>query len=275
MANKHGLKWSIVKKQAAARKLAKNKKKTIYQVFVGNENAQVRKNQSYKKRAHYYQNKQQWPKKKLPKQESRTTSWDGSHRRSRILSQGTEKEFHHQIKSWWERAGFLWYATSQIKPMQEKIVIVSGGFDPVHKGHVEHFQEAAAFGRVVLALNSDAWLELKKGKPFMTWDERKIILEEMESIWRVIGFEDDEWWTACNAIHKVKQMFPEAKLYFAKGGDRVMWGDHQVSAEEKLCKEIGVEMIFGIGKSGKIQSSSTLLSNWEEHEEKEKNKKQA
>ena len=66
MANKHGLKGSIVKKQAKARKLAKNKKKTIYQVYIGNENAQVRKNQSFKVRNRYMQNKQQWPKKKLP-----------------------------------------------------------------------------------------------------------------------------------------------------------------------------------------------------------------
>ena len=64
MANKHGLRWSIVKKQAAARKLAKNKKASA-QVYIWNENAQVRKNKSYKQRAHYYENKQAFPKKKL------------------------------------------------------------------------------------------------------------------------------------------------------------------------------------------------------------------
>lgn len=66
MANKHWLKWSIVKKQAKARKLAKNKKKTKFVVFIGNENLQVRNNMSYKRRKQYLQNKQQWPKKKLP-----------------------------------------------------------------------------------------------------------------------------------------------------------------------------------------------------------------
>ncbi len=64
MANKHGLKWSIVKKQAAARKLAKHKK-SVAQVYIGNENPQVRKNTSYKQRKHYFENKQNFPKKKL------------------------------------------------------------------------------------------------------------------------------------------------------------------------------------------------------------------
>jgi len=65
MANSHGLKSSVVKKQAKARKLAKNKKKVKYTVYIGNENPQVRKNMSYKKRKHYFENKQQFPKKKL------------------------------------------------------------------------------------------------------------------------------------------------------------------------------------------------------------------
>ena len=64
MANKHGLKWSIVKKQAASRKLAKNKKASFL-VYMWNENAEVRKNTSYKQRKHYYENKQNFPKKKL------------------------------------------------------------------------------------------------------------------------------------------------------------------------------------------------------------------
>lgn len=72
MANKHGLKWSVVKAQAKARRMAKNTKKTVYQVHIGGENAQTRSNMSYKKRKRYYENKQNWPKKKLPSKSFQT-----------------------------------------------------------------------------------------------------------------------------------------------------------------------------------------------------------
>ena len=89
--------------------------------------------------------------------------------------------------------------------------------------------------------------------------ERRIILKEMKCIWEVIAFEDDEWWTACNAIRNVKQMFPQHTIFFANWWDRVAWWDQQVSAEEVLCEELGIEIVYGVGKSGKIQSSSNLL----------------
>ena len=98
MANKHGLNGSIVKKQAKARKLAKNKKKTIYQVFIGNENAQVRKNQSYKKRAHYYQNKQQWPKKKLPSKKAEQLLEMGIIDERGFFTKGKKKNFYTRKK---------------------------------------------------------------------------------------------------------------------------------------------------------------------------------
>ena len=68
----------------------------------------------------------------------------------------------------------------------EKIVIVTGGFDPVHRGHVEYFQEASKFGKVIVGLNSDEWLMKKKGKFFMDWEERRTIIEEFQSVWAVI-----------------------------------------------------------------------------------------
>lgn len=72
------------------------------------------------------------------------------------------------------------------------IVIATGGFDPVHRGHIEYFQEAATFGELIIGLNSDEWLVKKKGKNFMDWDERAAIIKEFRSVTDVIDFEDDE-----------------------------------------------------------------------------------
>lgn len=149
----------------------------------------------------------------------------------------------------------------------KKKIIVSGGFDPVHKWHVEYFQDAATYGDVIVALNSDAWLQKKKGKSFMEWSERAIVLREFRSVSEVIDFEDDAGGTACNAIKKVVAMYPDHAICFANGGDRVAGGDSQVSAEEILCNELGVENLYGVGKSGKIQSSSHLLADWKNFSE--------
>lgn len=144
----------------------------------------------------------------------------------------------------------------------KKKIICSWGFDPVHKGHVEFFQDASGHGEVIVALNSDAWLQAKKGKNFMSLEERAIIIGEFRSVSEVIDFEDDEKGTACNAIRKVVEKYPNHKIFFANGGDRIQWWDHQVSAEEILCEQLWVENLYGIGKSGKIQSSSDLLAEW-------------
>ena len=97
------------------------------------------------------------------------------------------------------------------------IVIATGGFDPVHRGHIEYFQEAATYGELIIGLNSDEWLINKKGKYFMDWEERKIIIEEFRSVSRVIGFEDDEIGSACGAIRKLVDEYPDAKIYFTNG----------------------------------------------------------
>lgn len=98
MANKHGLKWSVVKAQAKARRLAKNVKKTVYQVYIGNENAQVRGNQSFKKRTHYYQNKQNWPKRKLPSKNFQTLLESGIIDERGFFLKGNKKNFHTKTK---------------------------------------------------------------------------------------------------------------------------------------------------------------------------------
>jgi D-beta-D-heptose 7-phosphate kinase/D-beta-D-heptose 1-phosphate adenosyltransferase len=132
---------------------------------------------------------------------------------------------------------------------------MSGGFDPVHKGHLRMFREASWLGhQVIVGLNSDEWLKRKKGKPFMDFNERKEILEAFRYINQVIPFDDSDD-TACDLIEKVNDMYDtDHKIYFANGGDR---GKDNVP-EVDTCKESGVIMLWGVG-GGKIQSSSWLI----------------
>jgi len=139
------------------------------------------------------------------------------------------------------------------------IIIVSGGFDPVHKGHIRMFREAANLGaQVIVGLNSDDWLTRKKGKPFMKWDERAEILESCKFISQVIPFDDSDG-TANEAIVNVHNMFEhqvkDYNIYFANGGDR---GQGNVP-ELDVCKDLNVIMLWGVG-GGKIQSSSWLIN---------------
>ena len=138
----------------------------------------------------------------------------------------------------------------------KNVIIVSGGFDPVHKGHIRMFREAANLGaQVVVGLNSDEWLTRKKGKPFMEWDERAEILESCKFINQVIPFDDSDD-TANDAIKQVCSLYGDfdVNVYFANGGDR---GKGNVP-ELDVCKDLKVVMLWGIG-GGKIQSSSWLI----------------
>ena len=137
----------------------------------------------------------------------------------------------------------------------KNIIILSGGFDPVHKGHIRMFREAANLGaNVIVGLNSDDWLSRKKGKPFMNFKERKEILEGFKYINQVLAFDDKDE-TANDIIKQVCSLYIDfdVNIYFANGGDRT--SDNV--PEMKVCDELGVEMIWGVG-GGKIQSSSWL-----------------
>ena len=143
--------------------------------------------------------------------------------------------------------------------MENTIIILSGGFDPVHKGHVRMFKAAKFFPAIVIVgLNSDNWLTRKKGKPFMDWNERKEILEVMSCIDFVYSFDDDDN-SACALIEKVKEDYKDKakfKLCFGNGGDRT----DENSPEVNFCIKNDIEMLWGIG-GGKIQSSSDLINN--------------
>jgi len=142
-----------------------------------------------------------------------------------------------------------------------KIIIVSGGFDPIHSGHIAYFKSARSLGdKLVVALNSDQWLINKKGKFFMPFNERKAIIENFADVDIVINFEDDDLGSATNALIKVKDMFPEDDIAFADGGDRNKGNIPEMSVE-------GVEFIFSVGGDDKKNSSSWILKKWQYYHE--------
>ncbi|MBD3230005.1 MAG: adenylyltransferase/cytidyltransferase family protein [Candidatus Lokiarchaeota archaeon] len=147
--------------------------------------------------------------------------------------------------------------------MPKKISLVSGGFDPVHEGHISLLQESSRFSDIlIVALNSDSWLKRKKGQPFMTFFSRKIVLESIKYVDYVIGFDDSDG-SASHAIEKVRDTYPDAIIYFCNGGDRT--GEN--TPETEACRKYDVRMVFNVG-GGKIQSSSDMLKKWTRSESK-------
>ncbi len=143
-----------------------------------------------------------------------------------------------------------------------KISIVSGGFDPIHSGHIAYFESAKSHSDLlIVALNSDEWLVRKKGKPFMSFEERKKIIENLVMVDSVIDFEDDISGSATNAILNVKNLYPDDEIIFCNGGDR----DKNNITEMKVDN---VKFLFGVGGDNKINSSSSILKKWNANTEK-------
>ena len=142
-----------------------------------------------------------------------------------------------------------------------KIVIVSGGFDPIHSGHISYLKSAKKLGdKLIVALNSDAWLQQKKDKFFMPFNERKIIIENLYFVDDVIGFEDDEFGSAINALESIKNLYPSSEIIFANGGDR-----NKDNIPEMAVS--GIEFLFGVGGDNKRNSSSWILKKWKYFQE--------
>ena len=137
-----------------------------------------------------------------------------------------------------------------------KVVIVTGGFDPLHSGHIAYFKAARELGdHLVVGLNSDDWLIRKKGKAFMPFEERAAILKELSCVDEVIGFNDNDD-TANHAIFQIlSTKGSRTKVIFANGGDRT-----QSNIPE--MEFTNVDFVFGVGGEDKKNSSSWILKEW-------------
>ena len=136
-----------------------------------------------------------------------------------------------------------------------KIVLVTGGFDPIHSGHLAYFQAAKQLGdKLVVGLNSDAWLSRKKSRPFMPMSERFALVSALSIVDEVVVYNDDDG-SSCDAIRLVKVRYPDADIIFANGGDRTASNIPEMSIKD-------VEFRFGVGGDNKANSSSWILEEW-------------
>lgn len=139
----------------------------------------------------------------------------------------------------------------------KRIVLVTGGFDPLHSGHIEYFKAAKKLGDIlVVGANSDAWLTRKKGAAFMPLIERTAILRALSGVDFVIDFNDNDG-TAKHAITMVRQSYPQDKIIFANGGDRTA-----ENIPEMDIVDDNLEFVFGVGGEDKKNSSSWILQEW-------------
>ncbi|MBI1975140.1 MAG: adenylyltransferase/cytidyltransferase family protein [Parcubacteria group bacterium] len=147
---------------------------------------------------------------------------------------------------------------------KKTVVAVSGGWDPIHVGHVRLFNEAKKLGHeLVVILNNDNWLAAKKGYSFMPEQERKEMIEGLRAVDRVVvtaHAPHDPDRSVCRELRKIR---PDI---FANGGDRddkdAEKKSSSLNPEQKLCKELGIRMVFNVGNGGKVQSSSWLLEKY-------------
>lgn len=138
-----------------------------------------------------------------------------------------------------------------------KIVLITGGFDPLHSGHISYIQSAKKLGdQLVVGVNSDAWLTRKKGRPFMPISERLLLVQNIKGVDWTVQFNDDDG-TAKDAIRKVRLNYPSNKIIFANGGDRTV-----SNIPEMDIVDDNVEFVFGVGGEDKKNSSSWILEEW-------------
>lgn len=137
--------------------------------------------------------------------------------------------------------------------------LVSGGFDPIHAGHLDLIQAAAKGNeRLIVALNSDEWLIRKKGAFFMRWSDRALILQSIREVGDVIAF-DDEDDSANDALAKVKDLYPSHVINFYNGGDRTHGNILELLKYEADPR---INFVFGCGGDYKRAASSEMLQDW-------------
>ena len=135
-------------------------------------------------------------------------------------------------------------------------VMVSGGFDPVHVGHIRMILEASQYGDVIVIANTDQWLHRKKGFVFMEWERRAEILNSIKGVILVDSVDDSDG-TVCEAIRRLQP------TYFANGGDR----GKSNTPEQDVCEELGIELLWGVGGDYKADASSDLVNRFRKHQD--------
>ena len=142
-----------------------------------------------------------------------------------------------------------------------ELVLVSGGFDPIHSGHIYLIQEASKYGGVIVLLNSDKWLREKKGREFLPFVERETIMKSLKNVIDVLSFDDSDK-TCVDGIRKAIKKYPDHKIMFANGGDRN--DKTSPNSEKKFCNKNNITTLWGVGGKHKSNSSSKILKRWKE-----------
>lgn len=143
--------------------------------------------------------------------------------------------------------------------MKHRVGIVTGGFDPLHSGHLEYFRNAKLISdTLVVGLNSDAWLQRKKGKAFLPYNEREQLIRSLKFVDDVVQFDDADD-TAIDAVNQVRKKYPLADLIFANGGDR---NPTNIPELKHFAEHEWISFRFGVGGADKKNSSSSILGTW-------------
>jgi cytidyltransferase-like protein len=141
----------------------------------------------------------------------------------------------------------------------KRIVLITGGFDPLHSGHIAYIKAAKELGdSLIVGVNSDEWLRRKKGQEFMPWEERATIIAALHDVDRVINFDDSDN-SAKDAIRKVREIHPQAQIIFANGGDRTK---ENIPEMDLLQEMLHLDFVFAVGGEDKKNSSSWILQEW-------------
>jgi cytidyltransferase-like protein len=141
----------------------------------------------------------------------------------------------------------------------KRIVLITGGFDPLHSGHIAYINAARELGdSLIVGVNSDEWLRRKKGQAFMPWEERATIIAALHDVDRVINFDDSDN-SAKDAIRKVRTIHPTAQIIFANGGDRTKENIPEMDLLEEM---LHLDFVFAVGGENKKNSSSWILQEW-------------
>ena len=149
--------------------------------------------------------------------------------------------------------------TIERTPSSLKVVVATGGFDPIHSGHIAYLEAAAKLGDIlIVGINSDAWLTRKKGYPFMPVGERVAIVKALKCVDHTVLFDDSDG-SAIEAINNARLIYPDCQIIFSNGGDRTI---HNIPEQTAFKDDPTVEFVFGVGGDFKMNSSSWILQEW-------------